>query len=105
MKLNKTISALFSVALVIAGLQAGTVDTYAQNKILGNIKSKITKTDEKKAEPGQQSQTKSWFDEPASQPAAAKQEAVKPAADAEAEAKAAAVMMKPFLVVSILTPS
>lgn len=90
MKLNKTISALFSVALVIAGLQAGTVDTYAQNKILGNIKSKITKSDEKKAEPGQQSQTKSWFDEPASQPAAAKQEAVKPAADAEAEAKAAA---------------
>ena len=90
MTLNKTLSTLLSVALVIAGLQAGTVDTYAQNKILGNIKSKISKNDDKKAESSQQNGTKSWFDEPATQAETTKQETVKSAADKEAEAKAAA---------------
>lgn len=90
MTLNKTLSTLLSVALIFAGLQAGTVDSYAQNKLLNNIKSKVSKTDEKKAEPAQQSQTKSWFDEPAAQPAPAKTEAApqKQEVKAEPEVKA-----------------
>ena len=94
MKLKKTISALASAALIIAGLQAGTVDSYAQNNIFGNTKSKTTKTDDKKAGSTQQTQTRSWFDEPSApaqtQTVKAEAEAKAAAEKAEAEAKAAA---------------
>lgn len=98
MTLKRTLNIIVSAALILAGLQAGTTDAGAQNKLLNNIKGKVTKTDGKKAETAP-AQTKSWFDEPTAEtPAVKKEEEVTVKASAEplktekteAEAKPAA---------------
>lgn len=97
MKNNQTIPTLVSVTLAALLMLCGPTQTYAQNKIGGFIKSKITKTSEtQKAEPAKE--TKSWFDEPAEETKKAETSVVEKteaaAARTEAEAKDAAAKVE-----------
>lgn len=88
MTLKRTFTAIASAALIIAGLQAGTIDVAAQN----NTYTQKTKSSRAKSKKGEEApvQTKSWFDEPVTETPA-------PAANEQKAEKKVEVKSEPFI--------